>query len=102
MHLELSKGLESDAEDVYLGRRGPDRPGAWAAGRGAPACPPNPGTARRRFRDPRTTGTTTVASETTTNTRLELNSIRNSYRTNEYKLIITNDIDIFNRHITIT
>lgn len=70
VHLELSKGLESDAEDVYLGRRGPDRPGAWAAGRGAPACPPNPGTARRRFRDPRTTGTTTVASETTTSTRL--------------------------------
>lgn len=72
MHLELSKGLESDAEDVYLGRRGPDRPAVWAAGRGDQACPQTLGTARRRFRDPRTTGTTTVASETTTSTRLGL------------------------------
>lgn len=67
MHLELSKGLRSDAEDVYLGRRGRARPGVWAAGRGGPAYPPTLGTARRRFRDPRTTGTTTVASATITN-----------------------------------
>lgn len=56
--------LRSDAEDVYLGLRGQDSVASWVVAREVPECPLTPGSLRRRYRGPRTIGTTKVASGT--------------------------------------